>query len=97
MLVYGEINFYIWVLTPLLMANSAAGDNLTQASAYLVTSPNSVNKTFVHIINSSESDQSFRGNLFRADGQRLNENAQLHNGFRKTVGCNRIERSGFAF
>ena len=64
------------------MANSAAGDSLTQASAYLVTSPNSVNKTFVHIINSSESDQSFRGNLYRADGQRVGiENAQLHSGF----------------
>ncbi len=75
-------SIHIWVLTSLLMANSAAGDDLTRATAYLVTSPNSVNKTFVHIINSSESDQSFRGNLYRADGQRVGiENAQLHNGF----------------
>ena len=36
----------------------------------------------MHIINSSESDQSFRGNLYRADGQRVGiENVQLHNGF----------------
>ena len=46
-----------------------------------MTTPKSVNRTFVHIVNSSDSPQEFKGTLYSVAGSALGStNAPLHNG-----------------
>ena len=41
------------------IGNNADTDNATKAISYLMTSPNSINRTFMHVINSSNSPHTF--------------------------------------
>jgi len=61
--------------------DNADTDNSTKALAYLMTRSTSTNLTTLHIINSSNGPQSFKGTLYNADGQQLGSaNLPLHNG-----------------
>ena len=63
------------------IGNNADTDNTSKGIAYLMTTPTSVNRTFVHIVNSSDVAQEFRGNLFGGDGTQVGTaDAPLHNG-----------------
>ncbi|MBA57996.1 MAG: hypothetical protein CMQ40_02370 [Gammaproteobacteria bacterium] len=63
------------------IGNNADTDNATKAISYLMTSPNSINRTFMHVINSSNSPQKFTGNLYGGDGSQVGKvNAALHEG-----------------
>jgi len=63
------------------IGDNADTDNRSTGIAYLMTTPKSVNRTFVHIINSSDSPQEFKGTLYSVGGSALGSaNSPLHNG-----------------
>ena len=76
------------------IGNNADADNSSKSIAYLMTTPTSVNRTFVHIVNSSDVAQEFRGNLYGGDGTRVGTaDAPLHNGAVPSKGRVIIESS----